>query len=68
MKRYEIAIPIYELDCHGNLIVNGCDTYLHEMPKTVFTHKEYPTCPRCKQKFVPINQYKKCFKCRFVEK
>ena len=38
----------------------------HRMPDNVYLSKEYPICPKCNQKFVPIKDYKRCFKCRFT--
>lgn len=29
-------------------------------------HKTYPTCNNCKERYVPIKDYKKCFKCTFL--
>lgn len=36
----------------------------YRMPLDVYTHKKYPTCDKCKEKYVPIDN--KCFKCLFT--
>lgn len=41
----------------------------HEMPSDIFTHKEYPICMKCKDKYVPIKKGDFiCFKCQFTDK
>ena len=57
---YELYIPMEHQDEWGKA------TKLHILPKDVYEHKEYPTCPQCKEKFVPFKNYKRCFKCRFT--
>ena len=39
----------------------------HKMPLDIYDSKTYPICPQCKDKFVPIRDYKRCFKCRFLD-
>lgn len=38
----------------------------YRMPDDVYDNKDYPTCPTCKRKHVPIGNYKRCFRCRFT--
>ena len=40
----------------------------YRMPDDVYSSKTYPVCPMCKQKFVSIGDYKRCFKCRQEKK
>lgn len=53
-KKYVIAVPSDDK--------TECDWYL--MPKTVYEHRTYPICPACNLRYVPIKDYKKCFKCQ----
>jgi hypothetical protein len=60
-RRYMICIPNMYDTCYDN------QYFWHKMPNSVFDHKEYPICPQCKGRFVPIKEGdSKCFKCNFI--
>lgn len=42
--------------------------YWNKMPDDVYEHKIYPICVYCKERYVPIKDYKNCFKCEFKKR
>lgn len=65
---YKLALPKNEGTTLTDNYLGEWDTGFewHTLPKDIYEHKIYPICPKCRNKFVPIRNYKRCFKCRFL--
>ena len=66
---YRIAIPKQEGTTLSDYYMGILDTGFewHILPPDVYTHKNYPTCEQCKNKFVPIESKTICFRCNFLK-
>lgn len=76
-KKYWILVPEKYVEVYETTKIHtrfGIKQHRHDrggneyyrMPDDVYTHKEYPTCTECKQKFVPVRGFKKkCLRCVF---
>jgi hypothetical protein len=49
-------LPGSNSETHGSLV---------KLKEDCFEHKVYPICKNCLYRYVPIKNYKKCFKCTF---